>query len=436
MTLCMHAPKTLLAAAADLRRGATSPSQLLDVCLQRIARHESQVSAWVFMDVEGARKAAERATRELTSGLDRGPLHGIPIGIKDIVDVAGLPTRAGSPLTDEAPATADAEVVSRLRDAGAVILGKTVTTEFACFSPPPTRNPWNAAHTPGGSSSGSAAALAVGMCYGAIGSQTGGSITRPASYCGVAGCKPTFGRLSRAGVVPMSFHLDHVGPMARTAADCAAMYSALTKTATRSLSAPPRLGLIEDFFLTVCDSEVAALTRQAIERLRAAGATIEPLALPTGFDQVIVMHRRVMVAECAEFHRRRFGAPCAGYSANMAGVITEGLAVTMSEYQEALAHRLEFSVAFDRALSTVDALIMPATPAAAPGCETTGDPRFNSPFSHAGIPTVSFPFALTAAGLPLALQLAGPKDSEPRLFGVATWCEERLPFTALPPKMQ
>ncbi|MBI3836526.1 MAG: amidase, partial [Planctomycetia bacterium] len=218
---------SLVEAAAAIRRGDSTPLELVADCCTRINRFDSQVHAWVVVDASAAFQAAERLTRELADGWWRGPLHGIPLGIKDLVDVEGFPTRAGSPLTETAPARQDATVVARLRAAGAIILGKTVTTEFACFDPSPTRNSWNLANTPGGSSSGSAAALALSMCLGAIGSQTGGSITRPASYCGVAGCKPTFGRVSRSGVVPVSFHLDHVGPMARTAADCAVLLKAI-----------------------------------------------------------------------------------------------------------------------------------------------------------------------------------------------------------------
>ena len=191
---------TITSAAAALRRGETTPGELVEQCLARIACYEPQVKAWVSVDAEGARKTAALLHSEFLQGHDRGPLHGIPIGIKDLIDIEGWPTQAGSPLRREHRAECDAPLVARLRAAGAIILGKTVTTEFACFDPSPTRNPWNLTRTPGGSSSGSAAAVALGMCYGAVGSQTGGSIIRPASFCGVAGCKPTHGAVSLAGV--------------------------------------------------------------------------------------------------------------------------------------------------------------------------------------------------------------------------------------------
>ena len=423
---------------------------LIETCLERIDRFEDRVHAWVVVDRAGAAQAAERAAREIAEGNDRGPLHGIPLGIKDIFDVQGMPTRAGSSLTDAGPAAEDATVVARLRAAGAIILGKTVTTEFACFDPAPTRNPWNLDHTPGGSSSGSAAALALGMCIGAIGSQTGGSITRPASYCGVAGCKPTFGRTSRAGVVPLSFHLDHVGPMARTAADCAVMLAVIAGPDPRDPDAapratlqldqdatpPPRLGVIWPYFFDEADREVAELTRYAIHSLVERGAGLVELPLPEGWPQVHAMHRRIYVAEAADVHRRQYAAPRDGYGPQVTALLAEGFAVSMADYQEALRHQLGFGNAMARTLGEVDALAIPSTVTAAPGSlESTGDPRFNSPWSYAGTPTVSIPCALTAAGMPISLQLVGRAWSEARLLAVAAWCEEKLGFNMTPPML-
>ncbi len=220
-------PFTLTSLAARIRSGELSPVELVKYCLTQIDRLEDQLHAWVLVDRDGARAAARRAAEELARGHDLGPLHGIPLGIKDIIDVAGWPTLAGSRVRDNRPAGHDAPLVAQLRAAGAIFLGKTVTTEFACFDPPPTRNPWNIDRTPGGSSSGSAAAVAVGMCVAAIGSQTGGSITRPASFCGVAGLKPTFGCVSLEGIVPISPRLDHPGPICRSAGDLAVLLQAI-----------------------------------------------------------------------------------------------------------------------------------------------------------------------------------------------------------------
>src|SRR5262249_45004945 len=190
---------TIHQAAEEIRQGHLSPMELLDSCLAQIDRYEPRVQAWVFVDRDGAKGQCELLTKELSRGYHRGPLHGIPLGIKDIYDVFDWQTAAGSRLWAQSIARRDATIVSRLRQAGALFVGKTTTTQYASFDPSPTRNPWNLGRTPGGSSSGSAAALACRMCLGALGSQTGGSITRPASYCGVAGCKPTFGRVSCDG---------------------------------------------------------------------------------------------------------------------------------------------------------------------------------------------------------------------------------------------
>src|SRR6516162_5471490 len=211
------------AATVDLRQGRMTPVDLLDACLERIDRFEPRIKAWVLVDRDGARADAERLTAEIKRGQWRGPLHGIPLGIKDIFDVFDWPTAAGSRQWKDSIARQDAPVVRALREAGAVLVGKTVTTQYASFDPPPTRNPWDPARTPGGSSSGSAAALACGMCLGALASQTGGSITRPASYCGIPSCKPTYNRVNAAGVLPLASSMDHVGVIGRCALDLALM---------------------------------------------------------------------------------------------------------------------------------------------------------------------------------------------------------------------
>src|SRR6185369_585994 len=219
--------QTLHAAADDIRTGRRTPVDVLEECLANIDRLEDRVRAWVFVDRDGARTEAERLTREVKQGHYRGPLHGIPLGIKDIFDVFDWPTAAGSRLWKNSVARQDSTCVRRWRDAGAVFVGKTVTTQYASFDPPVTRNPWNSARTPGGSSSGSCAGVACGMCLGAIASQTGGSITRPAAFCGVAGIKPTYGRVSCHGVMPLAPSIDHPGPVASCVRDIAILLQAI-----------------------------------------------------------------------------------------------------------------------------------------------------------------------------------------------------------------
>src|SRR5438093_6315489 len=256
---------TIHKAAEEIRQRRLSPSELLEDCLSQIDRYEPKVQAWVFVDRESARAHCDALTQELKHGQYRGPLHGIPLGIKDIFDVFDWPTAAGSQLWKQSIARRDATVVARLREAGAIFLGKTTTTQYASFDPSPTHNPWNLARTPGGSSSGSAAAVACGMCLGALGSQTGGSITRPASYCGVAGLKATFGRVSCDGVVPLAPSMDHIGPIATCVQDLAILLQVIAGPDSRdsncaeqtvldfsaSISqqkSPPRLGRIRGLF--------------------------------------------------------------------------------------------------------------------------------------------------------------------------------------------
>jgi aspartyl-tRNA(Asn)/glutamyl-tRNA(Gln) amidotransferase subunit A len=434
-------------AAAKIRSGELSPLDLVKTCLRRIEQLESQIHAWVLVDDAGAIADAVRLGDELRRGEDRGPLHGLPIGIKDIIDVQGWPTLAGSPLRRGHRAESDAPLVTQLREAGAIILGKTVTTEFAGFDPPPTRNPWNVDHTPGGSSSGSAAAVATGMCLAAIGSQTGGSITRPASFCGVAGCKPTWGEVSLEGIVPISYHLDHPGPIARTARDLAIVFQAIADPAPLSLVpqqpdetdlphtniVSPRLGLVTTFFMSECSETVKAATTVAVTRLQNGGARIETTDLPTSFADVHRLHRRIMAVDYAEYHRRAFAEQPKQFGREMTKVISEGLAATGVEMSEALRHQRRFRADMLAAIGDYDALVTPATVTTAPGPETTGDARFNSPWSYAGFPTVSLPCGVTPEGLPAAIQLVGRPGATRRLLDIAAWCEEHLGFNAVPP---
>lgn len=428
--------------APRIRAGELSPTELVAACFEQIDRYESQLQAWVLVDRQAAMATAERRAAEAAGGHYRGPLHGVPVGIKDIVDVAGMPTRAGSTLTDAAAATVDAPVVARLRAAGAIVLGKTVTTEFAGYDPAGTRNPWDLDRSPGGSSSGSAAAVAAGMCLAAIGSQTGGSLTRPASYCGVASCKPTFGRVDTTGVVPVSRHLDHLGPIARRTADLAYMLDAMVPdggvveafvSGLRSRR-PPRLGVLEEEFVDRAAPPVALAIQDSLRLLEEAGASLSVRSVPPGYDDVHAMHWRIMSVDVATFHRGRYLDRRSGYGRSLRTLIEDGLGTSEVAYQEALAHQQRFRTAALEAFAEVDALVTPATPTAAPLWQAgTGDPRFNIPWSYAGLPTVSLPSGLTPDGLPIALQLVGRPQDEPRLLGIAAWCERQLGGVFVPP---
>ena len=443
----MKLPPTIFELARQPQR--MTACELVEQCLARIARYEPQLRAWVMVDAEAARAAARQLDEESRQGKFRGPLHGIPIGIKDIVDVAGWPTKAGSRLRETHRAERDATIVTRLRGAGAIILGKTVTTEFASFDPPPTRNPWNLDRTPGGSSSGSAAAVASGMCLAAIGTQTGGSITRPASYCGVAGCKPTWGRVSSAGLVPFSFHLDQAGPIARSVGDLALVVQTIAGydpgdpvcqnlpvgdyAPHASLEQPAKIGVLEEYFFETASDSVRKAARQAIERLRAAGLKLETVPLPASFADAHRGQRAIMGVDAAAYHRGNFPSRRELYGPAIATVLDEALGVSAIDYSAALAGQLRFRRDMQAALEGFDALLTPATDTTAVTPETTGNPRFNSPWSYSGLPTVSIPCGLADDGLPVALQFIGRSFDEARLFAAAAWCERVLDFRGVPP---
>ncbi len=410
--------------------GRLSPIDLVKSCLERIECCEDRVHAWVLIDREGALARAEECAREIERGGWRGPLHGIPVAIKDIFDVFDWPTAAGSRLWKNSIARQDATVVRRLRQAGAVFLGKTVTTQYASFDPPPTRNPWNLARTPGGSSSGSAAALACGMCLGALGSQTGGSITRPASYCGVAGCKPTFGRVPIDGVVPLAPSMDHVGPMARCVRDLDILLRTIDdpRPIPESTVHPtaPRLGRLRGLFDHRADPAVTEMMHQVCVRLRKHGASIVDVPEPAAFAEVLPRHRTVMAVESAEFHQVRLLRHSDDYDPRIRALVEEGLNCPAPEYVRCKEHQKRLRCEMEPCFDAVDALLTPATTSPAPDAATTGDPAFQSPWSYTGFPTISFPAGLSNEGLPLAIQLVGRPWSENKLFSVALWCEEAL----------
>jgi aspartyl-tRNA(Asn)/glutamyl-tRNA(Gln) amidotransferase subunit A len=425
---------TIHAAAEDIRHGRLSPVDLVKSCLERIDRFDDRVRAWVLVDREGALARAEECAAEIKRGGWRGPLHGIPLAIKDIFDVFDWPTAAGSRLWKDSIARQDATVVRRLRQAGAIFLGKTVTTQYASFDPPPTRNPWNAARTPGGSSSGSAAALACGMCLGALGSQTGGSITRPASYCGVTGVKPTFGRISTDGVVPLAPSMDHPGPMARCVRDLEILlltiadagwpvpYTRITDTPTLT----PTLGRLGGLFDSKADPSVRRIMDEVVAKLRERGAVVEDVSLPASFAEVLPRHRTIMAVEGAAFHQERLRRHPDDYDPWIRSLLEEGLKCPAPEYARCKEHQTLLRREMEACFDDVDILLTPATTGPAPDAGSTGDPAFNSPWSYTGFPTISFPVGKSPDGLPLAIQLVGRPWGENELFPVAVWCEDAL----------
>ncbi|MCA9267113.1 MAG: amidase [Planctomycetales bacterium] len=421
---------------AAVAAGDVTPVELVQRCQARIERYDAELCAWATLDFDGALREARRLTDMAGRKEIAGPLHGVPIGVKDIIDAAGLPTQAGSPLRRDHVADRDAPVVAALRRAGAIVLGKTVTTEWACFDPPPTRNPWHAERTPGGSSSGSAAALAARMCWGALGTQTGGSIIRPATYCGVCGLKPTFSPEAMAGIVPVSFHLDHVGPMARSIDDVALLYAAMTGrdgAAVAASESPPALALLTSFFMERADDEVRAIVADAWGVLSREARAVPAPALPTDFAELHAHHRAIMAVDAAQQHQLAFEASPKSFGPNVASLLREGLGISATRYAEALRHQQQFRAAMAAMFDDDVLFVTPAANTAAPLRSSTGDPLFHAPFSYSGLPTVCLPCGLTKDGLPVGLQLVGPPWSEDRLLAAAAWCERRLAFAALPP---
>jgi len=443
----MPEPRTITEAAEFIRRGELSPLDLLDQCLARIDRYESKVRAWVVVDRVGAREQAVRLTAELKAGQNRGPLHGIPIGIKDIFDVFDLPTGCGSKLWANSYARRDATVVQRLRQSGAVIMGKTVTTAFASFDPPVTRNPWNLERTPGGSSSGSAAAVACGMCLGALASQTGGSITRPAGYCGVYSLKPSYHRVSVDGVLPLAPSLDHVGCMANCVRDLAILLQPLTgaddnaprpyhfhgEMAEDGYARFRLLSELPDFLPSKTSPEMATAIADLRERTKAKGWEWNKLPLPPSFADVPQFHHTLMAVEAAEFHAERMARHPDDYPPNITKLIQHGLATSAPHFAKIKNHLVQFREDIERTfVDSWKTLITPATTGPAPTAETTGDPAFNAPWSYSGLPTVSLPIAWSSDGLPLCAQLTGDHWCEDDLLTVAAMLEDTAGFTTRP----
>ena len=382
------------------------------------------------MAADEALARAKSLTDELSSRPPRSVLHGVPFAVKDIYDTAGMPTEWGTPVHRGRVPTSDAKVVADLSSMGAIVLGKTHTTAYAYYDPAPTRNPHNLAHTPGGSSSGSAAAVADGMVPFALGSQTQGSVLRPASFCGICGLKPTFGSLTTEGVMPFSPTLDHPGAFTRTVSDMVFLWRSL-KDVSPASEPPLRLGVPKWPIEGSLDPEMEEGFGRCLERLRESGYSIDSISLPQSFAKLPRTIRVVMTYEAAQIHGEDLRKHGTEVGAKLAELLEDGLTIEEPAYNTA---RIDLDQARrDFAAVTQECPIW-ATPSAvgpAPlGLEATGDPCCNAPFTALCVPSISLPFGKAAGGLPLGLQLSAPAGGESLLLAAAQRCEVVLATTA------
>ncbi len=426
-----------------IRERVVTSAELVQGCLARVREVDGQVQAWTFLDPEYALAQARAADEYRMSGQPTGALHGVPVGLKDIIDTVDMPTENGSVLHAGRTPSRDASVVTRLRAAGAVIMGKTVTTEFATRTPGKTRNPHHSGHTPGGSSSGSAAAVAAAMVPLALGSQTTGSTVRPASYCGVYGLKPTHGLIPRHGMLQLSRTLDHVGLFARSVEDIALLLEELAshdardpdsrpraRVAYRAVAAaePPRAPRFA-FVKTSMWDRVDADARRAFEELVARlGDRVEALELVTPADEVLEWQRAIGGAEIAINLRPEWETGRDKLSAALRARIGEGREVRALDYLGALGRVPQLTASLTELFERrYDAILTPAAFGTAPkGLESTGDPAFCALWTLCGMPALNVPLMRGSNGLPLGAQLVGARHGDAQLLRTARWLVDHL----------
>ncbi len=424
----------VIEAAGRVKLGEWTSVALTEACLERIESLEPSVQAWACLDPTAALAEAAGRDREVRAGRPLGLLHGVPIGIKDVIDVAGMPTTAGAAAFAHTFPTSDATLVTRLRGAGAVILGKTHATQFAYRDPAPTCNPWSLGHTPGGSSSGSAAAVAARMVPAAIGTQTVGSVLRPAAYCGVVGFKGAYGAVPLDGVVPLSHWLDHAGPIARSVADVALLERVLAGEGRGVVAVPARrLGVVGGS-LDRAEPELRRHLEGILAQFHDAGADVVEVELPDAFAELPKAGQVLLEAGAATFHAETFAAHAGDYGPTIRELVVAGLARTADDVAAADRARDAARQAFASVSVAVDALVTPVASSTAPALANgTGDGSLCAPWSTIGVPAIALPTGVDGAGLPFAIQLVGSLGDPSRLLDVATWCERVIGFDARPP---
>jgi len=460
-----------LAEASELvRKRRVSPVELTEACLARIERLNPVLNAFITVTHDAALAQAREAEREIQRGRWRGRLHGIPIALKDLFDTAGIKTTAASALFKGRIPAEDAEVVRRLKAAGAVLIGKTNMVEFAYGGNAAVshfgavHNPWSLDRNPGGSSSGSAAAVAAGLCYGALGSDTAGSVRMPSSLCGIVGLKPTFGLISTRGVIPLSWSCDHVGPMTRTVEDAALMlqvvagYDAADTNSVRvnvpdyrsALHRPPsalRVGIPRDFFFDDLDPEIDAAIRKSLGTIERITARVQDVVLPAPAGRQESVRAAVRAAEAYAYHSQWVEKTPELYQPETLLRVRGGAAVTARAYIQGRRDLADARRVIEQIFESVDVLVTPTTPvppttlaeisADVSASLRLGAPyvRNTSPFNVYGIPTISVPCGFTSAGLPIGLQISGPNDGEALVFQLAAAYERATEWHKRMPRM-
>jgi Asp-tRNA(Asn)/Glu-tRNA(Gln) amidotransferase A subunit family amidase len=428
-------------AAAEIREGRVSAVELATACLDRVAQVEPDVQAFAFIDRDHVLRQAQMLDDHRAHGRPIGPLHGVPVAIKDVFDTGDYPTEFGSPIWAGRTPRADAVAVARLRAAGAVIMGKTVTAEFAYFHPGKTRNPHDKERTPGGSSMGSAAAVAAHMVPGAIGTQTNGSTIRPAAYCGVVGFKPTHGLIPRSGALLLSRALDHVGVFARSVEDAGLLAETmagydredldtrpmarpqLAAAAVSEPPLPPRFAFVKQAMWNDADPVTHEAFAELVDQL---GESVVEIDHDASLGRALDLHKTVMEVDMAHNLHRDYEKARDLFSPQLRQLVERARGVSAGDYVAALAGSARLNQSIDDVFDEFDAILTPAAHGEAPRGEATGNPAFCTAWTYLGTPAVTVPLLRSEAGLPIGVQLVGRRDNDARLLRTAHWLVKTL----------